>query len=232
MALAPHVGAQVLTPATDSRAPAATPPAAATATPVATYSPVAAATPYPTATAALPPTAEANLPPPPAGYRYVRLTSTHAPAPLAAPELQYEDGDPIAPGYRVLEQPRRGLVTAGYVVTAIPYGISAMAALSADFKNQSWYLLLPFVGPWMTIGRRNYADCTKSENARETGTCAIDVLVVIGLAMDGVMQVAGGTLLLTGYLATTKRLVRNDVSLSLQPQVIGTGYGVGASGTF
>ncbi len=232
MALAPHVGAQAVVSPTDVQSPPTATPAAATAAPMVTYAPAPATAAYSSPTASPPPTAPPDLPPAPAGYRYVRLTATRAPAAPPVPEPTYEDGDPIPPGYRVREQPRRGLVTAGYIVTLIPYGISAMAAMSADFQNQSGYLLLPFVGPWMTIGRRSYADCGTNESARENGTCVLDILVVIGLGMDGIMQVAGGTLLLTGYLATTRRLVRNDVSLTLRPQVIGTGYGLGASGTF
>ncbi len=92
--------------------------------------------------------------------------------------------------------------------------------------------MLPVVGPWMTLGRRNYAECDNESSSRDGLACLADTFVVMGLITDGMMQFAGATLLLTGYLATTKRLVPNGYSLTLLPQPIGTGYGLGAVGTF
>jgi hypothetical protein len=181
-----------------------------------------------------------GVPPPPAGYKYVQLNSAAAaaPPPVPAPafqpalELPYVDGAPVPVGYRVREEPRHGLVTAGYIVTAIPYAIGAMAALSANFKNSSGYMMVPFAGPWLTMGRRNYSDCSADSNARNGLGCVADVLLVMGLIMDGIIQAGGGSLLLTGYLATTKKLVRNDVAMTMSPGLVGTGYGLGAAGTF
>lgn len=160
------------------------------------------------------------------------LESLRPTAPQPKSASSWEDGDPVPYGYHVREEPRRGLVTAGYIVTAIPYGISAMAALSADFENHSGLLLLPVVGPWMTLGRRDYAECDNDSPSHDGLACLADAFVVMGLIADGMMQVAGATLLLTGYLATTKRLEPNGYSISLLPQPIGTGYGLGARGTF
>jgi hypothetical protein len=132
----------------------------------------------------------------------------------------------------VREAPRSGLVTAGVLLTAIPWGISALTALSFNFKNESGYLLIPFAGPWMTLGRRNYGNCDSESSSTETWACVANPFVVMGLIVDGVLQVAGGSLLLTGYVATTKRLVRGNATLSLTPLKFGTGYGIGAIGTF
>jgi hypothetical protein len=54
----------------------------------------------------------------------------------------------------------------------------------------------------------------------------------MGLITDGIMQVAGGSLLLAGYVATKPGLVRNDATLRVLPMRIGTGAGAGAVGSF
>ncbi len=162
------------------------------------------------------------MPPPqvvPAGY---------APAPV----LPYTEGVPIPRGYTVVEEPIRGLVVAGWVLTGVSYGISAMAALSADGENQSQYLLLPFVGPWVVMGRRRYGHCSGDSDTNEDLKCTADVFVVMGLITAGVLQVGGGTLLLTGYVAQRKKLVRSDLSWSIAPRAVGSGYGLAAFGTF
>lgn len=173
----------------------------------------------------------AGLPPPPPGYRYVPVPNSVPPNHRPPDEIPYEDGAPIPMGYRIVEAPRQGLVTAGYIVTGIPYGFSAMTALGADFRNASGYLLLPFIGPWLTLGHRNYGTCQSNESEQEL-RCVADIFVVMALISDGVMQATGGALLLSGYVATRKKLVRQSRSLELRPGMFGMGYGMTVRGTF
>jgi hypothetical protein len=171
-------------------------------------------------------------PPAPAGYRYVPVVVAPAPAYQPPIELPYSDGAPIPWGYHVEERPRKGLVMAGYILAGIPYGLSAMVAFSADFKNSSGYLMVPFAGPWLTIGRRHYSNCGSTSDTRDSLGCVADTFVIMGLIFDGLMQAAGGTMLLTGYLATQKHLIRNDVAVSMGPRSVGTGHGFGMSIVF
>jgi hypothetical protein len=135
-------------------------------------------------------------------------------------------------GYHLHEEPRRGLIVGGYILAGIPYGIVATAAMSADFKNATPYLLVPFLGPWLTLGRRRYSNCTKGiESSNEWG-CAADTLVVTFLAMDGLMQAGGGAMLLAGYLTTRKKLVRNNTAWNVTPSLIDSGYGLSVNGVF
>jgi hypothetical protein len=113
-----------------------------------------------------------------------------------------------------------------------PYGIVATAAMSADFKNATPYLLVPFIGPWLTLGRRRYSNCTKGiESSKEWG-CVADALVVTFLAMDGLIQAGGGAMLLTGYLTTRKKLVRNNIAWTITPHRVEAGYGLSILGVF
>ena len=141
----------------------------------------------------------------------------------------YREGDPVPPGFHVEEKPRSGLVTGGLVMVLVPYAIGAFAAIAANFGNESTWLLMPVLGPWMTMGQRRYNGCdssSKSDVSNGLG-CTADVFVVMGLIVSGVLQATGGTLLLLGYLNPKPTLVRDDAALKLRPMTIGTGYGLG-----
>jgi hypothetical protein len=145
--------------------------------------------------------------------------------------LRYEEGQPIPAGYHLAERPRTGLVTAGWILTGIAYGIGVTAAVGADFDNESGWLAAPFVGPWLTLGRRNY-HCDKNSDTHDSAGCVADIFVVMGLITDGVLQTGGGTLLLVGYLSTKQELVRDGARLRIHPMRVGSGQGVGISGSF
>jgi len=169
-----------------------------------------------------PPGYPLSLPPP-------SLASSGYQAPL---ELPYTAGEPIPLGYRLVEEPRYGLVTAGWVLTGVTYGLGAAAALSANFDNASGFMLVPFVGPWLTLGRRDHADCSDSSGADDGLRCVGDVFVILGIVADGLLQAGGAALLFSGYLAKRAKLVRADLAWSLSPRPIGSGYGLAATGAF
>ena len=167
-------------------------------------------------------------PPPPAGYAPPPHAGYQAPY-----ELPYRAGQPIPSGYRLVEEPRYGLVTAGYLVAGIPYGLGLVVAMSTNFDNGTEWLAVPFVGPWLTMGQRNYhCDENPDGTSEDAAGCLADVFVVMGLLMDGLMQAGGGALLLTGYLTTKKTLVREDLALSIRPIVGSSAWGFAASGRF
>jgi hypothetical protein len=201
------------------------------------YVPTAAAAPAsPPQPQALPPPQQAApqpaYPPPPPGYAYVPVTPTVPVGYQSSPELPYTEGEPIPLGYRLKEEPRWGLVTGGWILTGVAWGLSGMVALTADFKNSSGYLLVPFVGPWLTMNRRDYGNCSDDPSVHEGLRCTADVFVVMGLITDGLLQAGGGALLLSGYLAQRKILVRNNVALGIRPRVSSTGFALTATGTF
>jgi hypothetical protein len=172
---------------------------------------------------------------PPSVYGQPQLprSPSFPPAGYAPPaELPYEAGQPIPVGYRVVDEPRRGLVTAGLIVTSISYVIGVMAATATDFENSSTYMLIPIAGPWLTLGRRHNSHCSDSSSASEGLHCVGDAVVIMGLIADGVVQVIGGSLLIAGYAARQTRLVRSDLAWSVFPRRIGSGYGFGAHASF
>ncbi len=147
------------------------------------------------------------------------------------PEYTYRDGMPLPPGYHLEERPRRGLVIAGWLTAGIPYALGLTIAASSDFGNESGWLAVPFVGPWLALGKRDYG-CDDDGGDEQDRSCLEDA-VVAPLIMSGIAQTAGGTLLLVGYLATKKYAVRNDVMSSVVlPSRVGSGYGLTWVGQF
>jgi hypothetical protein len=151
-------------------------------------------------------------------------------------ELRYDAGDAIPPGYRLREQPRMGLVIAGSIVTAVPWMFSIIAATDSNFDDKTGFLVVPAVGPWLMLlaGGASDRPCTSSStvdfcsssNSDRSGERAL-------LVFDGLMQTAGATMFVLGMAFPRKRLVREDVSVSLVPAQLGRdGYGIGAVGTF
>jgi len=145
------------------------------------------------------------------------------------PRYPYKDGELIPPGYHLEDRPRQGFVTAGYIVTAVPYAIGLLVAISADFGNHSGWLVVPFVGPWLAMGQRDWACLGKAQDVQDDRDCWKDV-VLAPFILDGVIQTIGGTFLAIGYLATKEWVVRDDLAYLVVPSPIGSGYGLRVAG--
>ena len=111
-----------------------------------------------------------------------------------------------------------------------------VTASAANQANETGWLFVPVVGPWMTLGQRSYATCNTPNNGSQSSTqslaCVGDIFAVMGLITDGVLQATGATLLLVGVAAGRPTLVRDDEAVRLTPMRIGSGYGAGLAGTF
>ncbi|MBM4360824.1 MAG: hypothetical protein FJ096_22200 [Deltaproteobacteria bacterium] len=154
-------------------------------------------------------------PPPPAGYAYFLLPanagamgSTLVPTVVGPDVLDHEPGQIVPPGYRVEQRARRGLVIAGSVTAGVPFVVSFLTGLSIGLSGSRregeafWPLMLPVVGPFVTMGTSG------SEGA---GT--------LWLALDGLAQVGGVAMLVGGLVAKTPKLVRETPTVSLVPSV-------------
>ncbi|MDC3953692.1 hypothetical protein [Polyangium jinanense] len=129
-------------------------------------------------------------PPPPYGYRL--------PSVDPQPEIiEYEEGKPIPLGYTRVHRNRRKLVIAGTVLLATAYGISLMGAttsvLSGDERFAMMYI--PVAGPFLTIGA--------AKRDLPSGLKTVFLL-------DGLTQVVGTALLVTGIAWKEDFLQRDD----------------------
>lgn len=217
------------TPAPSLPTPAPSPPSAATVAPASTAAPAAPP--------AIPPgymLVPIPAAPPAADTRYdVQYPQSRGALPPGM-ELPYEDGDPIPPGYRVVKQKRRGLIIAGSIVTGVPWVLGVTAAAGNDFRDNTGLLLIPVLGPWALLATDTARDGSCSSTSTTAEVCTAGKAGVRGvLVLDGIVQLAGGTMFAAGMFFPRLRLVRKDVTVSVVPTSFGHGgYGLGAAGRF
>lgn len=154
--------------------------------------------------------------------------------PRGPARLRYEEGDPIPPGYHVVERARQGPVIAGTIVFAVAYGIALSVAMIDDFKDQTSWLAIPLAGPWLMMWNRSKPDCTSTSSSNDCVDASLETILRFYLAIDGVAQAVGAGLLGFG-MAGRKVLVRDDsyASVRLLPAHLGSaGYGAMLAGRF
>jgi hypothetical protein len=126
-----------------------------------------------------------------------------------------------------------GAVVTGFAIGGVAYGIGLLTAISDDFDNQKGWLILPVAGPWITLGQREDT-CREYDSIDDTyNDCVSNAFTPLLLIIDGLMQVAGGTLVFVGNAAPRTWLVRDGVSVSIAPTRVGKNApGATVFGTF
>lgn len=132
----------------------------------------------------------------------------------------WQEGEPIPPGYHPVTRVRVGLVAGGAALFAALYIPSVIAAaVNQEYGSGNVIALYaPVVGPFIAMTK--------------TGSPTANVF----LAIDGIGQAAGVAMLLGGILAPKTILIRNDLgNLTLRPTPMSFsngGNGFGFVGTF
>jgi len=180
--------------------------------------------------------------PPPPGYAYAYPAPPGYAPGYAAPSLRQPEsapyhGGPIPSGYHLEERPRRGLIIGGALTLGIPWMLGITIASTDDFSNQSGWLIVPALGPWITIATRDpEKDCslTYASGSTPTSVCHDDNAVRTVLILDGLTQAAGTFMLIYGLSSPKKVIARDFVSsLHFTPARMGKlGYGGVLSGEF
>ena len=143
---------------------------------------------------------------------------------LSGPRMikDWDENQPIPPGYHRESRVRKGLVIAGAIVFGVPYLYSAgIAAIGDDVtrngeSNPVQYLYIPVLGPFIEMGQ------TDSSTARYF------------LTLDGLAQSAGAFMFIYGLASPKSILVRNDLALlTVMPTKMGhDGQGLSVLGRF
>jgi hypothetical protein len=147
-------------------------------------------------------------------------------------EFALRNEEKVPPGYRVEERARRGPLIAGAIVGGLGYGLGVLAAGGDDFENQKGWLLLPVVGPWITLGARDDS-CPKDAS----GECCTEPgcpgsFAGPALVFDGLMQGAGALLIVIAFAAPQRWAVREtESSVVVVPQLGSGRLGLSISGT-
>jgi hypothetical protein len=110
-----------------------------------------------------------------------------------------------------------------------------MEATQYNFDHKSGALLVPVAGPWimLAMGGAKDRDVTETYGSSSYTTREDNSFLRAVLVADGMAQVAGAAMLIAGIGYPKKRLVRNDVTVSVSPMRFGQdGYGFAARGQF
>jgi hypothetical protein len=162
---------------------------------------------------------------------------------MAPMEMRYIEGKPVPEGYHLETRPRKGLVISGAIIFGVPYFLSLSVAASSRYDPDQW-LYAPLVGPFIDLGNRKDSCSTTPAGFGNTNTyCSEDSSERFFLMADGLMQVAGATMLVLGLALPQRLLVRDDApyvgssrshfAWAVAPQTMGrSGYGLGLAGTF
>lgn len=160
---------------------------------------------------------------------------------LAPPVLPYREGTEPPNGYVLETRRNTGLMAGGGLTWGGAYAVGVVYALAKSFDNGTGWLAAPLVGPWMAIKGRDFK-CKSSENVtqKQIDNCVDgalnEVTSITFLAMLGLVQTVGTTLLFVGVGDKTREWVRADladVELRADAGRVGdTGYGLTLSGQF
>jgi hypothetical protein len=153
-----------------------------------------------------------------------------APAPPPAPMVlapsyywpavvdDWQEGDPVPPGYQKEERRgRRGPIIGGAVTFGSLYMLTALAvSMTSDSDPTTQVLLVPVFGPLLRL-----ADDKEGPEATI-------------LALDGLGQLTGLALLIAGLTSKRTVLVRREPAVRIEPRPLGVrgGAGVALGGTF
>ncbi len=163
-------------------------------------------------------------PPPPREYTaplFQQTQPSYVPqsVALSGPRVitDWEETEPVPPGYHPATRIRKGAVIAGAIVFGVFYLFStAVAAGGSDAGGSSGNaeaaLWVPGIGPFIQMGSTTSA----------IGNWA--------LALDGLAQTAGLALFVYGIASPRTVLVRNDLGLHVVPRVMALGHGGGGLG--
>jgi hypothetical protein len=154
-----------------------------------------------------------------------------APRPLPA-EMAYDPEKPIPPGYKIEERVRKGAVISGAIIGGVPYVLGLNIAAASGFDNKSYWLVVPGVGPFLTLATR-HDDCDERDaDGDRPLACLGDVFLSMLLVLDGLMQTGGGVALTVGLTAKKKVLVREQAAVRIAPMRVGRAHGLGVVGSF
>lgn len=150
------------------------------------------------------------------------------------PLLPYVKGDSVPEGYRVESRGGGLMMAAGGILWGTAYVGGLYAASNTSFENGTSWLVLPIIGPWVTIGKRNIPCDSNNINVDCVDQAEDEIVAYALLTGAGITQLVGASLFLVGVSQRSDWLVREDVgSVAVLPMRVGSsGVGFGAFGWF
>jgi hypothetical protein len=137
--------------------------------------------------------------------KHALLTSAVIALVAVAADVHAEETEDTVVRREVLVSPSSALVASGTVVLSLGYGVATVLAVSSTYDKDR-LLLIPIAGPWIDLGLR--PPSTSDENWAR-----------FGLVVDGVAQLAGLVLVVTGLVM--KARAPRSVAAFVTPTVTG-----------
>jgi len=137
----------------------------------------------------------------------------------------WQEGEPIPPGYHPSTRMRGGLVGGGIGTFTPAYLISIIIAAANADNGSANALWVPGLGPFIQMGQIGGSNCDAS--CRATAD--------VGLVIDGLMQAGGIAMFIAGIAWPKTVLVRNDlgkIHVMPAPMIGQNTTGLGLVGTF
>jgi hypothetical protein len=186
--------------------------------------------PVPTTTTAISTTTTA----PPPGIAPVPVAPAPPPAPVVTTSAEV-DADPAPPATGAGETStttsyvNRPLLVSGLILFGGTYGASAIDVATSSRQVDKNNLPYPVVGPWMDYGKRG--------GCPQEGSCGRETGNKVLLILDGVGQGIGAISVISSFFISEKTtrswwLIGDGRSFQAAPTTVGTGYGLGAVGSF
>jgi hypothetical protein len=148
-------------------------------------------------------------------------TETHAEKPIRD----------IPEGYQIERTLPSHWIVPGAFTFAASYLMAFSAAAASDFRPPGSALVVPFLGPFVSLAGRPHA----IEFCFRFFVCYYDGKefgVQSALLVDGVAQVVGATMFVIGVSTPKFKLARREVALEFSPAPVAGGYGLGVRGTY
>ncbi len=126
------------------------------------------------------------------------------------------------------------MMTMGGLLWGTVYLGGLYAASNAGFENGTSWLVLPILGPWFTIGKRNIPCDSNNINVDCVDDAEAEIVAYALLTGAGITQIVGTSLFFIGVSQRADWLVRQDLgSVAVLPMQFGpSGIGLGAFGQF
>jgi hypothetical protein len=126
------------------------------------------------------------------------------------------------------------MIIAGASALGGAWFISAMVATAVEQDNETEWLYIPVVGPFITLGARDYGADSCNDSTGFLDNCeqkleAENTYAGVGLVLDGVIQAGGLAVLIAGLVVRRERAVP---VYSIAPLPVRGGSGIQVIGSF
>jgi hypothetical protein len=157
--------------------------------------------------------------------------SEDKPYPRAVVRPPPNDDGPMGSEFLLESHMRKGLLVSGLSIGGGLYASSVVVGAMDGYANSKGYMLVPLLGPWITLAKRRSPHCGGS--AADPDDCRTSGLTPMVLLLDGMGQLAGSILVTVYLTAPAYRWAPKITSnITVTPVVQRGTNGAMVSGTF